>query len=81
MAPGLQVFAKDFQRNAVPAPRISKQCFGGFVGFQWLTIDPNPFFAFPNFCRWRRPREAGRRGPQGQANETVFGLSMSQSIA
>src|ERR1700722_11079663 len=28
---------KDFQRNAVPMPRISKECFGGFEEFQSLT--------------------------------------------
>jgi len=22
-------------------PSFSKECLGGFVGFQWVTIDPN----------------------------------------
>jgi hypothetical protein len=38
----LQVFSKYFQINVVPIPSLSKECFGGFVGFQWVAIDPNP---------------------------------------
>jgi hypothetical protein len=41
----LQIFeapnAKHFQISVVPMPSISKDCCGGFVGFQGLTIDPN----------------------------------------
>jgi hypothetical protein len=37
----LQAFYKPFQINAVPMPSFSKECFGGFVEFQSVTIDPN----------------------------------------
>jgi hypothetical protein len=33
--------AKHFQISVVPMPSFSKDCFGGFVGFQRVTIDPN----------------------------------------
>jgi hypothetical protein len=36
--------SKLFQGSVVPMPSFSKQCLGGFVGFQGLIIDPNLFF-------------------------------------
>src|SRR6202041_1998196 len=44
--PALQAFCKPFQRSRVPMPSFSKECLGGFVGFQGVTIDPNLHF----FC-------------------------------
>jgi hypothetical protein len=41
-------------------PSYSKECLGGFVGFQRLAIDPNEKVCFPNFSPFRarkRPRE------------------------
>jgi hypothetical protein len=45
----LQALATLFQRSVVPMPSFSKDSFGGFVGFQEVTIDPNPKCRSPNF--------------------------------
>jgi hypothetical protein len=41
-------------------PSFSKECFGGFVGFQELAIDPNQKDRFQTFCSERDFEEAGR---------------------
>jgi hypothetical protein len=41
-------FAKLFQRSVVPMPSFSKECLGGFVGFQWVTLAPNQNCSSPN---------------------------------
>src|ERR1700679_3449896 len=61
LAAVLQAFCKCFQRSVVPMPRISKECLGGFVGFQRVTIDPNELSGSPNFLRPCRPQSSAPR--------------------
>ena len=44
-----KLIAKLFQISVVPMPSFSKECFGGFVEFQWVAIDPNGKLYSPNF--------------------------------
>jgi hypothetical protein len=50
----LQAFFQASPKLACFAPSFSKQIFGGFVGFQWVTSFPTPFDAFQIF-RLRPP--------------------------
>jgi hypothetical protein len=61
----LQAFCRHFQINAVPTPSISKECFGGFVGFQRVTIDPNFFQVLQPF-----EVPAFRKAPPRRENAT-----------
>jgi hypothetical protein len=58
-------FAKLFQRSVVPMPSFSKQCLGGFVGFQRVMIDPNPHCSPPNFYLSNAARGSRELGPIG----------------
>src|SRR5271156_5287888 len=62
--------AKNFQISVVPMPSFAKDSFGGFAGFQWVTINPNPTFDSPNI--WPQP---GREEPaaRGQVNRIAEG--------
>ena len=52
---GLQAFWQAFPNLACFSPRISKESFGGFVGFQWVTRVKTQSVHPPNFSP-RRPR-------------------------
>src|SRR5277367_5135450 len=45
----LQAFFQASPKLACFAPSFSKQIFGGFVEFQWVTSFPNALRCFPNF--------------------------------
>src|ERR1700722_3832174 len=45
----LQAFFQAFPNPSLFPPRISKEIFGGFVGFQGFAIDANPKCPPPNF--------------------------------
>jgi hypothetical protein len=47
--PGLQALWQAFQKLGCFCPSISKDSFGGFVGFQWVTRVKNPKLSAPNF--------------------------------
>jgi len=46
---GLQAFWQAFPNSGCFRPRISKDSFGGFVGFQWVTRAKNSKCLLPNF--------------------------------
>src|SRR5271168_1429484 len=46
---GLQAFLQVFPNLRLFCARISKESFGGFVGFQGVTRVANPKELFPNF--------------------------------
>jgi hypothetical protein len=58
----LQGFCKYFQRNVVPMPSFSKECFGGFVEFQRVTIDPNALLGSPTYAARARPKSSAPDG-------------------
>jgi len=65
----LQAFGQAFPKLACFGPRISKEIFGGFVGFQGVTRVPNLKSPLPNlfaapasfWTHFRRHRAAFRR--------------------
>jgi hypothetical protein len=64
------IFAKLFQRSVVPMPSFSKECLGDFVGFQRVTIDPNPKCRPPNFlARMGREESALAQGPSDSVEQ------------
>ena len=46
---GLQTFLQTLPNLTCFSPSFSKESFGGFVEFQWVTRVPNPKSRFPNF--------------------------------
>src|ERR1700677_4354011 len=58
-------FFQAFPNKCDFLPSFSKECLGGFVGFQWVTIDPNPKCRSPDF--WRRKEARGARAPWGRS--------------
>src|SRR6202453_3672470 len=56
-------FFQAFPNKCDFLPSFSKECLGGFVGFQGVTIDPNPKCRSPRF--WRRKGARGARAPWG----------------
>src|SRR5271170_526197 len=57
---GLQAFWQAFPNLGCFCPRISKDSFGGFVGFQRVTRVPNPKCPPPNFFASAAARRARR---------------------
>jgi hypothetical protein len=54
-------------------PSFSKECFGGFVGFQGVTIEKNLFSTLQTFCAPRRPRDfAPPEGEMDFVDERTF---------
>ncbi len=47
-------------------PSFSKECLGGFVGFQWVTIDPNVKAPPPKGGGFGLRLKAGSVGPMGR---------------
>ena len=54
----LQAFFQAFPNPSLFSPRISKEFFGGFVGFQGFAIDANPKCRPPNFFAPSPPKNA-----------------------
>jgi hypothetical protein len=61
--PPVQAFFQAFPNPSLFPPRISKEFFGGFVGFQGFAIDANPKCPPPNFSP-PRPRKTPSRPDQ-----------------
>jgi hypothetical protein len=56
--PPVQAFFQAFPNPSLFPPRISKEFFGGFVGFQGFAIDANPKCPPPNFFAASPPKNA-----------------------